>query len=206
MRNATAFTLIELLAVMSITSVLLVMGVTAGRSVVERSHCTKCLSNLRQVGIAVQLYTADNSARLPDTGHSRAADGSSLSWTNTLSAYLSTNFIGRCPSRPKARTALTYGWNDLLTTPTGEGISLLACRSPASTIAVAETAESYTSEHFHFRGVRGRMTFNQFRSFVSVNQHGSGANYLFVDGHAETLSASEVQTRLNTPNTTFLQP
>lgn len=201
-----AFTLLELLVVIVIVAVLFTLGVNVAYGAMARAHSTKCLSNLRQVGVAIQLYTGDNGGRLPDTGHVRAEDGTSLSWTNTLSAYLSTNFIGRCPANKDSVMPVTYGWNDQLTATDGTGISVMRCRAPASTLAVAETADTYTSEHFHFGATRSRMTFNQFKSSVGVDRHEKTANYLFVDGHAESLSTTDIRTRLNSTDTIFLQP
>jgi prepilin-type processing-associated H-X9-DG protein len=74
-------------------------------------------------------------------------------------------------------------------------------------IALGELATNQTSEHFHFRGAsRGRVTPSLFRAMVNVECHGAGANYLFVDGHAESLAWTQVQERLNQTNTVFLQP
>ncbi|MFZ4775590.1 MAG: prepilin-type N-terminal cleavage/methylation domain-containing protein [Terrimicrobiaceae bacterium] len=206
LQNITAFTLVELLVVMAISAVLFTLGLSAAYGAIEKTHSSKCLSSLRQVGMAIQLYVGDNSGRLPDTGHIRAADGSSLSWTNTLSAYLSTNFIGRCPVNRKSPMAVTYGWNDLLTETSGDGIPVTRCRLPSTTLAVAEAADTYTSEHFHFASSRTRVTYNQFKSAVGVDRHGTSANYLFVDGHTELLSLSEIKNRLAAANSTFLTP
>jgi prepilin-type processing-associated H-X9-DG protein len=46
----------------------------------------------------------------------------------------------------------------------------------------------------------------RFKASVNVEAHGNGANYLFVDGHAENLPWTEVQKRLSQPGTTFLVP
>ncbi|MFZ4599175.1 MAG: type II secretion system protein [Terrimicrobiaceae bacterium] len=201
-----AFTLIEVLVVVAISSVLLALGITAAYGAIDKAHSTMCLNSLRQVGVAIQLYVADNSGRLPDTGHVRAADGASLSWTNTLSAYLSTNFIGRCPANRKSPMSVTYAWNDLLTESSGVGIPVTRCRARSTTLAVAEASDTYISEHFHFASARTRVTFNQFKADVGVDRHNTFANYLFVDGHTELLSPANVRDRLNAPNSTFLQP
>jgi prepilin-type processing-associated H-X9-DG protein len=76
-------------------------------------------------------------------------------------------------------------------------------------MVLAELAIDQTSEHFHFAGGRGgaaRVTPARFKASVNVEAHGNGANYLFVDGHAENLPWTEVQRRLQQPGTTFLVP
>jgi len=197
-----AFTLIELLVVMAIIAVLATLGYAAADSVVGKSHATKCLSNMRQIGAAMQMFAGDHDGRLPGTAHG-------ISWTNSLGAYLGTNFLGKCPSVPDHRARVTYGWNDSLADTRGQGIRAVTVRTPGATMAAAELATNQTSEHFHFAGGRGgagRVTPNQFKAAVNVEVHDGSANYLFVDGHAENLAWTEVQQRLRQPGTTFLVP
>ena len=195
------FTLIELLVVISIIGVLAALGFSGASAAIRKSQTTECLSNMRQIGTAMQLFVGENGGRLPGTSHG-------ISWTNSLSAYLGTNFIGRCPAVKKHRARVTYGWNDSLAS-NGTGMLMVASRTPASTMAVAELATNQSSEHFHFAGGRGgasRVTANQFKAAVNVEAHGKSANYLFVDGHAENLAWTEVQRRLAQKNSTFLVP
>ena len=95
------------------------------------------------------------------------------------------------------------------------GIILQICtisptfRRPSATIVVAELATNQTGEHFHFAGIRGgpsRISANQFRGFVNVECHGTGANYLFADGHVEFITWTEAQRRLAQPESAFLVP
>jgi prepilin-type processing-associated H-X9-DG protein/prepilin-type N-terminal cleavage/methylation domain-containing protein len=198
----SGFTLIELLVVIAMLGLLSALVATGARSALARAATVDCLSDLRQVGIAVQLYVNDNRDRLPGTSHH-------VSWTNSLAGYLGEGFIGRCPSVPRHRARITYGWNDLLASSSGEGLSIHASTTPSFTMVIAELATNQSSEHFHFAGVRGgagRLTPNQFRSAVNVEVHNGGANYLFVDGHVETLPWAEVQQRLAQPNSTFILP
>lgn len=206
-RNPTGFTLVELLVAVAVVALLSAFALAAAGGATERAKAMQCLQSIRTVGAAVQMYAGDNNGRLPASSHSRGADGSSLSWTNSLATYLGTNFIGRCPGVSEHRARITYGWNDFLTDAKGAGVALALCRSPSATLALGELATNQTSEHFHFRGAsRGRVTPSLFRAMVNVECHGAGANYLFVDGHAESLAWTQVQERLNQTNTVFLQP
>ena len=201
-RKISAFTLIELLVVIAIIAVLATLAYAAADSMIGKGHATKCLSNMRQIGAAMHLFVGDNDGRLPGTSHG-------VSWTNSLGAYLSTNFIGKCPAVPEHRARVTYGWNDSLADSKGQGIKAAVCRTPSLTMAAAELATNQSSEHFHFAGGRsgaGRVTPNQFKAAVNVEVHNGSANYLFVDGHAENLAWTEVQHRLRQPGTTFLVP
>lgn len=79
-------------------------------------------------------------------------------------------------------------------------------RTPSATLLVAETADTYSSEHFHFAGSRSRVTYNQFKAAVGVERHSGSANYLFADGHTEILSPTEIKTKLSATESAFLIP
>jgi prepilin-type N-terminal cleavage/methylation domain-containing protein len=63
--NRRGFTLVELLVVIAIIAVLAALLLPALAQAKERANRARCMSNLRQIGVALRIYADDNAEFLP---------------------------------------------------------------------------------------------------------------------------------------------
>ena len=207
------FTLVELLVSVAIILVLATALARVGQGMMDRGRAVHCAKNLREIGVATMAYAGENNMTLPQTSHQRGGK----SWTLTLKPYMDPDAKVipdfKCPDDRDPTRTYTYLINDFLTpAPAGApdlNYSYLAkVRCPEAVMMFAEAAASNkNTDHFHFSDYRGgKIPAEVFAWQVGVEEHAGKANYLFADGHVETLGWGEVKARLAADGSSFVDP
>lgn len=175
-RVHAAFTLIELLVVIAIIVLLAAILLPVLSKAKESSRSAACLSNLRQIGIALQLYAQDNHNRLPiidNLGATNDPAVTNLALPNlVLSNYVGAPRIFRCPSDQQTifeNTGSSFWWNTFLSGQDSEHLSIGPMDFDPHNVPLM-----FDKEAFH--KARGQ---------------GKGVNYLYADGHIQNILVLE---------------
>ncbi|NQU10265.1 prepilin-type N-terminal cleavage/methylation domain-containing protein [bacterium] len=100
--NAAAFTLLELLVVIAIIGLLAGLLLPALRQALEQGRTANCLSNLRQIHLALTMYADENREQLSFASEAVAWDAfapeGTRGWMQSLSPHLGSARVFRCPS------------------------------------------------------------------------------------------------------------
>ena len=199
-----AFTLIELLVVMLLLIILVGLLITAISGAKKKARKIQCLSNSKQWGLAIWLYTGDNHDLFPYEGHFLTAldEGVNINaWYNTLSSYtgglkLSDLYLSEQPPLPGQKSLFVcpavaedpkspptrsnpffmYGFNNRMD-PNGSGrFRMSQLRKPSQTVIFTENSQA------RYPSTSGRHT---------PARHAGKANLAFGDGHAESVGIND---------------
>jgi prepilin-type N-terminal cleavage/methylation domain-containing protein/prepilin-type processing-associated H-X9-DG protein len=219
MHKPQAFSLVELLVVIAIITMLMGISLPSLQKVKERAKAAVCVSNMRQIGFAAELY-ADNS----DLFIPRGTTGSTAPWFQLFMPYLDQRPINddyrnvkiyRCPSYPDKQQTVCYvvnGWafsseSDMTGYETVKPTKLTECRRRAYTNYLAD------NEYGRWRHIITKATdegvercdvWHEYHlpdsdmehviygRRVARNRHREGSNCLYLDWHVGWVAAEDM--------------
>ena len=186
MGTRRGFTLIELLVVIAIIAILAAILFPVFARAREKARQSSCTSNLKQFGIAFQMYVQDYDERFPMGLSFRVANdptGGFRTAMDLVMPYVMNEEIALCPSDQRP------GSMDFRLVGAGEysySINDRICRSPilGDPVPVALAAVRYPSETtlcYDAKNVQTPMD----PSVQVDKRHNDGGNCGFVDGHVK---------------------
>ncbi len=217
------FTLIELLVVIAIIAIIAAILFPVFQQVRENARRTSCLSNVKQLGLAVTMYNQDF-----DETQMCYVDGASFYWPQELSPYVKTRAVWLCPDFPQglgvSLNSSTYGVNSHVVNSINgvpAPVTLSSYTRPSEVMMMADSEWANTGSPSRTAGCSSFQA-GFLKLYCPIDQvpavtpascsayltntagvdfrHLVGANVLYVDAHAKWLPKSSVMRQETTPS------
>jgi prepilin-type N-terminal cleavage/methylation domain-containing protein/prepilin-type processing-associated H-X9-DG protein len=216
------FTLIELLVVIAIIAILAAILFPVFAQARDKARASACLSNVKQLGLAVQMYAQDYDDTLPihlGDVNNFLADKAVANWAKCLSPYVKNTQIYSCPSSvlPPGSTPKnspppynSYQGNAVLLSI--KGTALARIPNPADIVFCQENYFNWTTIWNRPAQVKLNPPGFQYWHLVDCrvayigppvispgcweqynSRHFQGGNIVFADGHAKFRKASTMR-------------
>ncbi len=222
-RYHKGFTLIELMVVIAIIAILAGLLLPALAKSKSKAIQINCLSNMKQMGVGLLLYSEDFNGQLPGNFHHNS--NPDFTWTDALSPYLGeVDSIRLCGADPRKKekhdlNGTSYIMNDHLITPLfnafGEmvesAVRLDQLKDPSATVLFFEASDQLAVSAISSACVACSRSWNlggwnnvikdiqpdRHRSGSATEDRSNGkANYLFADGHVQLVDARIVKSMI----------
>lgn len=187
------FTLIELLVVIAIIAILAAILFPVFGRAREKARQTTCQSNLKQMGLALNMYIQDWDELLP----------SYTNWPAKLEPYIqkrnavaqsSASTVWACPTAAGRNSYnYTYAYN-VTAASYADIVALADFTKPADTFIIKDSnwKNSYYGSTVDY-ATSGKP---EHRTLDGNILHDGGANYCFVDGHVKWLMPDSVTIKM----------
>ena len=208
--NHRGFTLIELLVVIAIIAILASMLLPSLSKAKDAAQAIKCLSNLKQHGVAAMMYTGDNNQHMPPNYRYGTVDwgGSQVTINQGYDAFLFDNNFGAFQECPKDVAIRAPG----STNSGNRSYSVCVINWTASFTAIplyraATPAQNPYLSEFYYNGCFGTKN-SGFGSEIKYDDtlinavtylwrggapmyHNNSGNFLYFDGHVKAQQATD---------------
>jgi len=160
--NRQGFTLIELLVVIAIIAILASILFPVFSRAREKARQASCMSNLKQIGLALAMYASDFDGYLPMANYKPSVDGPP-GLPDVINAYTKNQQIFRCPS-------------DRDNTYVAEGTSY----DYATGMLAPGIGSTLIDEPWGVEPTKAALLYD-----FSETWHAAGMNVLYADGHVK---------------------
>ncbi len=219
-RSRRGFTLIELLTVIAIIGILAAIIIPVVGKVRKTAKSAQCTSNLRQIGMAITLYSGAERGFLPLAYDGRKGN---LPWFKTISPYFSQTKDGWsaeggnyqfCPAEAVLpdQWGTNYASNpnvmpDGMNDPNRARIPFGAIRQPSRILLVGDSmvkADGYSQDYNAYQHPNISSGGDPEEPLPAPTEgtaafsfrHGGGRmNAVFADGHVQSLAVGELKRR-----------
>jgi len=187
------FTLIELLVVIAIIAILAAILFPVFAQARGKARQASCLSNMKQLGLGVQMYTDDYDEVYPDyfIYQGRTGKWSPFGdiWADMVYPYVKNDKIFACIARKNDGLGSTDAGLGGLKLPLSYSINRCGANATTSTGQVNEPAERIFLGEDPI-GIVGLYPYYAAQPAMVAPKHNGVATWVFADGHAKSMKVS----------------
>jgi len=200
-KSARAFTLVEVLIVLGVVILLAALLLPVFMRVRNGARSTACMSNLHQIGLALQLYSENNGGRYP----AYEGEPTNCTWVDATIPFTKTSEVFVCPSGPNGiyepgcgigrdmngTTNFLNGGYALDVPELTTSISTLRVRVPSQFVLVVDASSSPSQLIAVGATAPAKLSPDDMRDLSITFRHNDRTNALFADDHSKSLSADD---------------